>query len=72
MRKRMQVVVKEEAVLAHGGVERFFAGVSERRMADVVDQGQSLDQVARSGRAAPAMVRAICATSSVWVRRLRK
>ena len=45
MRKRMQIVIEEEAVLAHGRVERLFAGVSKGRVADVVDQGQSLHQV---------------------------
>ena len=41
----MQIVVEEKSVLAHGGVERFFAGVAERRMADVVDQRQRFDQI---------------------------
>ena len=41
----VQVVVEEEAVLAHGGVERFFAGVAEGRMADVVDQGQGFGEI---------------------------
>ena len=34
----VQVVVEEESVGAHGGVERFFAGVAERRMAEVMHQ----------------------------------
>ena len=33
----MQVVIEEEAVLAHGSVQRFFAGVTKGRVADVVD-----------------------------------
>jgi hypothetical protein len=41
----VQVVVKEKAVLAHGNVERFFAGMAEGRMADVMHQGEGLDQV---------------------------
>ena len=36
----VQVVVEEEAMIAHGGVERFFAGVAEGRMAEVVHQRQ--------------------------------
>ena len=43
--QRVQVVIEEEAVRAHGGVERFLSGVAERRMADVVHQGERLDQV---------------------------
>ena len=39
----MQVMVEEKSVLAHDGVQRFFAGVSERWVTDVVDQGQSFD-----------------------------
>ncbi len=34
----VQIVVEEEAVLAHGGVEGFLAGMAEGRVADVVDQ----------------------------------
>src|SRR5580704_1229898 len=41
----MQVVVKEIAVLAHGNVESFFAGVAEGRMTDIMDQSQRLDQI---------------------------
>ena len=41
----MQVVIEEKAVLAHGGVERLFAGVPKGRVADVVDQGQGFDQI---------------------------
>src|SRR5271155_3310836 len=43
--QRMQVVVKEKSVLAHGGVESFFAGVTERWMADIVHQCQRFDQL---------------------------
>ena len=43
--QRVQVVIEEKAMLAHGGVERLFAGVPEGRVADVVDQGQGFDQV---------------------------
>ena len=41
----VQVVVEEEAVLAHGGVERFFAGVAKGRMSDVVDEGESFGEI---------------------------
>src|SRR5579863_3646629 len=34
--KGVKVVVKKKSVGAHGGVERFFAGVAEGRMAEVV------------------------------------
>src|SRR5208282_1234869 len=41
----VQVVVEERAVLAHGDVQRLFASVSEWRMADVMHQGERLDQI---------------------------
>ena len=41
----MDVVIEKKAVFAHGGVESFFAGVSKGRVADVMDQGESFDQV---------------------------
>ena len=43
--QRVQIVVEEESMLPHGGIERFFAGMAEGRMPDVVNQGKSLDQV---------------------------
>src|SRR5208282_4949461 len=43
--QRVQVVVEERAVLAHGDVQRLFASVSEWRMADVMHQGERLDQI---------------------------
>ena len=67
----VQVVVEAQADAAHALVERLFAGVAERRMADVVGQGQRLGQVFVQPQRR-ATVRAICATSMVWVRRLRK
>jgi len=51
-------------MLAHARVELAFSCVPKRRMADVVNE--------REGFGAPATVRAICATSSVCVSRLRK
>ncbi len=41
----MQVVVEAEAVLAQRGVEGFFAGVAEGRMADVVGEGEGLSEL---------------------------
>jgi len=38
-------MVEEKAVLAHGDVEGLFASVSEWRVADVMYQGERLDQI---------------------------
>src|SRR5579859_4028483 len=43
--QRMQVVVKGKSVPAHRGIERFFSGVTEWRMSDVMHQCQSLDEI---------------------------
>ena len=43
--QRMQVVIERKPVLAHGGVERFFSGVAERRVAKIVRQGKRLHQI---------------------------
>ncbi len=43
--QRVQVVIKEVAVRPHRDVERFFAGMAERRMADVVNQSEGFDQI---------------------------
>jgi hypothetical protein len=43
--QRVQVVVEAQSVLLHKGIQRLFAGMSEWRMADVVNQGKRLDQV---------------------------
>ncbi len=43
--QRVQVVVKEKAVFLHGNVESLFSGMTERRMADVVYQGEGLDEI---------------------------
>ena len=61
--QRVQVVVEEVAVFAHGAVERLLAGVAEGRMPDVVHQGKSLGEIDVQARGRPAMVREICATS---------
>src|SRR5580658_6277860 len=41
----MQIVIEEQAVLAHGTIERLFARMTERRMAEVVHQRERLCQV---------------------------
>ena len=38
-------MVKEEAVLTHGGIESFFPSMPEGRMADIVYQGKSFRQI---------------------------
>src|ERR1022692_526376 len=43
--KSVQVMVEEKAVGAHGCIERLFAGVSERGMAEVVHQGQRFGKI---------------------------
>jgi len=40
----MQIVIEEEAVGAHGGVEGLLASVAERGMADVVSEGKGFDE----------------------------
>jgi hypothetical protein len=41
----MQIVIEEEAVGAHGGVEGLFSGVTERRMAEIVNQRQRFGEI---------------------------
>src|ERR1700730_7072929 len=43
--ERVQIVIKRKPVLAHGGVERFFSRVAERRMAEVVNQRERLREI---------------------------
>ena len=43
--QRVEIVVEAVAVLAHARIEPAFAGVAERRMPDIVDQRERLDQV---------------------------
>ena len=38
----VQVVIEEEPVGSHGGVERFLSGMTERRMAEIMHQRQRL------------------------------
>ena len=67
--QRLQVVL-EAAELAHALVERVLAGMAERRVAEVVGEADRLDEVLVQ-LSARATVRAICATSSECVRRVR-
>src|SRR5271169_415143 len=43
--ERVQVVIERKPMLAHGGVERFFSGVAERGMAEIVHQGERFCQI---------------------------
>ena len=43
--RQRELIVRKPAVAREAFVERIFARVAERRMADVVKQGQRLDQV---------------------------
>jgi hypothetical protein len=64
-------VVLEAAVPGHAGVQRVLPGVAEGRVAQVVRQGNRLDQVFVHGRRARAIERPSCATSSECVMRVR-
>ena len=63
-------VVVEAAVTRQCGIERILAGMAEGRMADVVGQAQRLGQVFVEA-SERAMTRPTCATSRLWVRRVR-
>ena len=67
----VKIMIEAIAKAAHLAIQLVFAGVRERRMADVVAQRQSFGESSLRSSAA-ATVRAICATSMVWVSRLRK
>jgi hypothetical protein len=41
----VQIVVEEEAVLAHGGIQSLFPSVAEGRVPNVVHQGKSFRQI---------------------------
>src|ERR1700722_9669367 len=41
----VQVMVEEESMLAHDGVERLLTRMTERRMAQIVDQSERLGQI---------------------------
>src|SRR5579864_4889728 len=38
-------MIERQVLAAHGGVERLLAGMAERRVADVMNQCQCLDQI---------------------------
>ena len=70
--QRMQIVVEPPSMIAQAPVQRPLAGVAKRRMPDVVDQRQRLRQIFVQPQRRRRTARAICATSIVWVSRLRK
>ncbi len=41
----VKIVVERESVLAHSGVEGLLSGMAERRMADVVNEGESFGEI---------------------------
>ena len=43
--QRVQIVIEPETVGAQGVIQRFFAGVTEGRMADVVHQRERFRQI---------------------------
>ena len=43
--QRVQIVIEEQSMLSHGGVQRFFSGVAKGRMPDVVHQGKGFHQI---------------------------
>ncbi len=69
--QRLQIVIETVAVGAQKIVKLALAGVPERRMPDVMHQRERFGEIGVEA-SAPATVRAICATSMVCVRRLRK
>ena len=69
--QRLQIVIEAFPVRAQQFVELALSRVAEGRVPDVVDEGQGFGEIGVEFQA-PATVRAICATSSVCVRRLRK
>ena len=69
--QRLAVVV-EAAVRRHAGVERVLAGMAERAYGRDRGRARSPRRDRRRDRSARASARAICATSIVWVSRVRK
>ena len=63
-------IVVEAAKAGHGGIERPLAGMAEGRMAEIVGERQRLGQILVEPQG-PGEARAICATSMVWVSRVR-
>ena len=63
-------VVVEAAVRLHRRVQRLLAGMAERRVAEIVGERHRLAEILVEPSVRQ-MVRAICATSSEWVSRVR-
>jgi len=62
----VQIVIETAALRAHQLVELAFAGMAERRMANIVDESERFRKFGVQPQR-EATVRAICATSSVCV-----
>ena len=60
----------EAAIGPHLGVQRLLAGMAERRVAEIVGERHGFGEILVEAQGA-AIVRAICATSSEWVSRVR-
>jgi len=43
--ERVKIVIKEQPVTPHGRIQRFLPGVSERRMADIVNEREGLCEI---------------------------
>jgi hypothetical protein len=41
----VKIVIEKIAVLTHSGIQRFFTSMAERRVPDIVNQSERLDQV---------------------------
>src|SRR5499427_1077337 len=67
--QRLRIVI-EAAAGGEAAIERALAGMAERGMAEVVGKRQRLGQILVEPERASE--RAICATSSVWVKRVRR
>ena len=63
-------VMVEAAKAMHRLVERLLAGMAERRVAEIVRQRDRLGEIFVEPQGA-CDLRAICATSRLWVRRVR-
>ena len=68
--RRVCALWSKPPIRLHRGVQRLLAGMAERRVAEIVRQRHRLGEILVEPQRA-ASVRAICATSSVWVSRVR-
>ena len=64
-------IVVEAANGVHRGVQRVLAGMAEGCVAEIVGERERFGQVFVQRQAPGASVRAICATSRLWVSRVR-